>query len=57
MYSQIAGDLRVRYLLSYASSNTAQDDGWRSIRAEVNEHPEAVVRTRKGYTATPHSTR
>ncbi len=54
VYREIADDLRVQYLLSYASSNDAQDDGWRSIHVEVNEHPEAVVRTRKGYAVSVH---
>jgi Ca-activated chloride channel family protein len=57
VYSQVADDLRVRYLLSYASSNTAQDDGWRSVHVEVQDHPEAVVHTRKGYTVTALSAR
>jgi VWFA-related protein len=57
VYSQIADDLRVRYLLSYASSNTAQDDGWRSVHVEVQDRPEAVVRTRKGYTVTARTNR
>jgi len=41
--------LRIQYLLSYASSNTGQGNGWRSIRVEIQDHPEAVVRTRRGY--------
>ncbi len=48
-YSEIADDLRIQYLLSYASSNTAQSPGWHSIRVEIKGHPEAVVRTRSGY--------
>ena len=48
-YAEIADDLRIQYLLSYASSNTGQGNGWRSIRVEIQDHPEAVVRTRRGY--------
>ncbi len=48
-YSQVADDLRIQYLLSYASSNQSQDGRWRAIRVEVRDRPEAVVRTRKGY--------
>ncbi len=50
-YQEIADDLRVQYLLSYASSNPAQDGRWRAISVEIRDHPEAVVRTRKGYYA------
>ncbi len=54
VYAEVADDLRIQYLLSYASSNTAQGDGWRSIRVEVSDHPEAIVRTRSGYTVNLH---
>jgi len=50
-YAQVAGDLRIQYLLSYASSNPERDGSWRAIRVQVRDHPEAVVRTRKGYYA------
>jgi Ca-activated chloride channel homolog len=55
VYSEIADDLRIQYLLSYASTNTSEDGGWRAIRVEVNDHPEAVVRTRKGYVKSQNS--
>ena len=51
IYSQIASDLRVQYQLGYNPSNHAHDGRWRGIRVEVKGHPEAVVRTRKGYFA------
>ena len=50
-YSQVADDLRIQYLVSYASTNGEHDGSWRAIRVEVRDHPEAVVRTRKGYFA------
>lgn len=50
-YSQIADDLRIQYLLAYASSDPTHDGRWRSIDVEVTGHPDAVVRTRKGYYA------
>ena len=49
VYAEIAADLRIQYLLAYNPTNRAQDGRWREIRAEVENHPEAVVRTRKGY--------
>jgi Ca-activated chloride channel homolog len=51
-YSEIADDLRIQYLVNYASSNPERDNRWRAIRVEVRDHPEAVARTRKGYYAT-----
>lgn len=51
-YSQVADDLRIQYLLYYSSTNQTLDDHWRSIRVEV-DRPGAVVRTRKGYRASP----
>ena len=51
VYSEIADDLRIQYLLAYNSTNQAHDGRWREIRLEVEHHPEAVVRTRKGYYA------
>jgi Ca-activated chloride channel family protein len=54
-YSEVADDLRVQYLLTYASTNQAQDNQWRSISVEIKNHAEAVVRTRKGYYAAGQS--
>ncbi|HYK88716.1 MAG TPA: VWA domain-containing protein [Acidobacteriota bacterium] len=51
VYSQIADDLRIQYQLGYNSTNRAHDGKWREIRVEVENHPDAAVRTRKGYYA------
>lgn len=51
IYSEIAKDLRIQYQVGYNPSNRAHDGRWREIRVEVKGHPEAVVRTRKGYFA------
>ena len=51
IYSEIARDLRIQYQLGYNPSKHAHDGRWREIRVEVKGHPEAVVRTRKGYFA------
>jgi VWFA-related protein len=51
VYSEIADDLRIQYLLAYNSTNRAQDGRWRQIRVDVQDRPEAVVRARKGYYA------
>ena len=50
-YSQIADDLRVQYLLSYATSNPEHNGRWRAVKVRVKDHPDAVIRTRKGYYA------
>ncbi len=49
IYADVAGDLRIQYQLGYNPSNSARDDRWREIGVKVRNHPEAVVRTRKGY--------
>ena len=51
VYGEIADDLRIQYQLGYNSTNRAQDGKWREIHVQVPGHPEAVVRTRKGYYA------
>jgi VWFA-related protein len=51
VYSEIADDLRVQYQLGYNSTNRSRDGAWREIRVQVAGHPDAVVRTRKGYYA------
>ncbi len=51
IYSQIANDLLIQYQLGYNPSNRAQDGRWREIRVQIKSHPEAAVRTRKGYYA------
>ncbi len=51
VYGQIADDLRIQYQLSYTSTNLARDGRWRAIKVVIDNHPEAVVRTRKGYYA------
>ncbi len=51
IYSEIASDLSNQYQLGYNPANTAPDGRWREIRVKIRNHPEAVVRTRKGYYA------
>jgi len=51
IYSEIASDLRIQYQLGYNPTNRARDGLWREIRVKIKNHPEAVVRTRKGYYA------
>jgi VWFA-related protein len=56
VYTEIANDLRIQYQLGYNSRNRSHDGKWREIRVEVVNHPNAVVRTRKGYYARMNST-
>ena len=51
VYSEIADDLRIQYWLGYTSSNRNMDGSWRAIQVKVQNRPNAVVRTRKGYYA------
>jgi VWFA-related protein len=57
VYSEIADDLRIQYRLGYSSTNKAQDGAWREIRVRLKNHPNAAVRTRRGYYAKPPSSR
>jgi Ca-activated chloride channel family protein len=50
-YSQVAGELRIQYQLGYNSTNPVHDGRWRKIRVEVDNNPEAMIRTRRGYYA------
>ncbi len=56
VYSEIADDLRIQYQLAYNSTNLAHDGAWREIRILIDNRPEAVVRTRKGYYARKEAT-
>jgi hypothetical protein len=51
VYSEIADDLRIQYWLGCKSSNRSVDGSWRAIQVKVKNHPNAAVRTRKGYYA------
>jgi Ca-activated chloride channel homolog len=51
VYSEIADDLRIQYWLGYTSSNRNTDGSWRAIQVKAKNHPNAAVRTRKGYYA------
>jgi VWFA-related protein len=51
VYGEIAEDLRIQYQLGYNSTNRSRDGKWREIRVAVKGHPNAVVRTRRGYLA------
>ncbi len=51
IYSDIARELMVQYQICYNPTNGARDGRWRKIEAKVQNHPEAIVRTRKGYFA------
>ena len=51
IYSEIVEDLRIQYLLAYTPNHHTVDGKWHEIRVQVKSHPEAAVRTRKGYYA------
>ena len=51
VYSEIADDLRIQYLLAYNSTNQTHDGRWRRIMVEIDNPPDSVARTRKGYYA------
>lgn len=41
----------VRYRIAYTPQNPALDGAWRSIEVRIPQHPDLVVRTRRGYYA------
>ena len=55
IFSEIADDLRVRYLLAYNVPQPQRDRSWRAIRVEIRDRPELVTRTRQGYYSGPDS--
>ena len=50
VYSQVAAELRSVYSLAYRPKNQKFDGRWRSVEVKV-KHPNARVRTRRGYVA------
>ncbi|HZS45515.1 MAG TPA: VWA domain-containing protein [Blastocatellia bacterium] len=54
-FRQIQSDLRQRYVLTYSSSNTSHDGSFRTIKVQVKDRPELVVRYRRGYYAPAQS--
>ena len=51
IYGEIVEDLRIQYLLAYTPNHLTLDGKWHEIRVQLKNHPEAAVRTRKGYYA------
>jgi VWFA-related protein len=49
VYRQIADALRTQYTLGYYPAAGLQKPGWRTIRVEVRDHPEARLTHRAGY--------
>ncbi len=50
-FDLIQQELQDQYILSYDSSNTAQDGSYRKLKVLLTNHPELKVRTKKGYFA------
>jgi Ca-activated chloride channel family protein len=50
MYRRIVENLRRRYLVTYTSTNTARDGGWRQVEI-VSRVPNTVVKAKGGYFA------
>lgn len=57
IFSEIADDLRIRYLLAYNVPQPQRERSWRSIRVEIRDRPDLVTRTRQGYYSGPDSDR
>ena len=53
-YGRVLDDLRRRYIVTYTSTNSARDGGWRNVRI-TSRQPGFIIRSRRGYAA-PTST-
>jgi Ca-activated chloride channel homolog len=51
VFEQVVTELANQYVLSYASTNLKQDNGWRSIKVRVRRQGSFYVRAREGYRA------
>lgn len=49
-YRRVIDDLRRRYVITYTSTNSTRDGGWREVRI-ASRKPGVVIRSRHGYTA------
>lgn len=54
VYRQIADSLRTQYTLGYYPAAGLQKPGWRTIRVEVRNYPEAQLTHRAGYYVPAH---
>ena len=50
-YARVIEGLRRRYVVSYTSTNTKRDGGWRTVQISPLQQPETTVRSRGGYFA------
>ncbi len=50
---EVAHEIRNQYMLAYSPTNSALDGTFRQIRVKVTGYPNATVRTRNGYYASP----
>jgi VWFA-related protein len=53
VYGQVLDDLGKVYTIGYAPARDAPDGSWRSVKVEVNGHPELIVFTKPGYYSKP----
>jgi len=51
IYEQVAAELRTVYSVAYAPTNQTFDGRFRRIVVKINQPPDSVARTRKGYYA------
>lgn len=51
IYEQVAGELGQIYSIGYEPKNAARDGIWRELEVKIKNHPNLIVRTRRGYYA------
>jgi VWFA-related protein len=51
VYDSVLNDLSAVYSLGYVPINEKRDGSWRTVKVEINEKPDLIVRTKIGYYA------
>jgi len=51
VYAQVIHDLSTVYSIGYRPTNQTRDGSWRPVQVRILEHPEMVVRAKRGYYA------
>jgi VWFA-related protein len=53
VYDRVIKDLGTVYSIGYRPSNALRDGTWRAVEVRLNEHPDLVARSKRGYFARP----
>lgn len=51
VYESVLNDLSAVYSVGYVPNNEKRDGSWRTVKVEINNKPDLIVRTKSGYYA------